>query len=69
MIYTVQPVVRKVATYAYVMRNGEVVEEGATADIFERPQQPYTRELLGAAVDLDTVLAERRAKQDAASHS
>ena len=61
------PVVRKVATYVYVMRNGEVVEEGATADIFERPQQPYTRELLGAAVDLDTVLAERMAKRHAVS--
>ncbi|MEP2641573.1 ABC transporter ATP-binding protein [Roseobacter sp.] len=31
-----------------VMQRGEVVEMGATADIFANPQHPYTTELLGA---------------------
>ena len=31
-----------------VMRYGEVVESGATADIFNDPQAPYTRDLLAA---------------------
>lgn len=50
------PVVRKVASYVYVMRQGRVVEEGPTAQIFTQPQHDYTQMLLAAALDLDTVL-------------
>ncbi|OJX27957.1 MAG: microcin ABC transporter ATP-binding protein [Burkholderiales bacterium 68-12] len=32
-----------------VMRHGQVIEEGLTADVYARPQDPYTRELLTAA--------------------
>jgi peptide/nickel transport system ATP-binding protein len=32
-----------------VMNAGKIVELGATADIFDRPQHPYTKTLLGAA--------------------
>jgi microcin C transport system ATP-binding protein len=39
-------IVRKMAKRVYVMRSGEVVEEGDVADIFERPQHPYTRHLI-----------------------
>jgi microcin C transport system ATP-binding protein len=41
-------VVRKMAGRVYVMNAGEIVEEGKTADIFDRPQHAYTRHLLSA---------------------
>jgi oligopeptide transport system ATP-binding protein len=41
-------VVRHMADRVVVMRRGEVVERGATGDIFERPQAAYTRMLLDA---------------------
>jgi microcin C transport system ATP-binding protein len=41
-------IVRKTADRVYVMSQGEVVEEGRTADVFERPQHSYTRHLLSA---------------------
>ncbi len=41
-------IVEAFADRVYVMREGEVVEEGPTAAIFERPAQPYTRMLLSA---------------------
>jgi peptide/nickel transport system ATP-binding protein len=31
-----------------VMKDGRVVEEGTAEDVFERPQQPYTRDLIAA---------------------
>ena len=31
-----------------VMKDGVVVEEGTAEDVFERPQQPYTRDLIAA---------------------
>lgn len=54
------PVVQKVADYVYVMRNGAVVEEGPTQQIFESPHAEYTRDLLAAGLDLDEVLERRR---------
>jgi microcin C transport system ATP-binding protein len=41
-------VVRKMADRVYVMSEGKVVEEGDTAEVFERPRHPYTRHLLSA---------------------
>ncbi|MBG6185103.1 ABC-type glutathione transport system ATPase component [Arthrobacter sp. CAN_A214] len=45
-------VVANVCDRVLVMNNGVVVEEGATEEVFSRPQHPYTRGLL-AASDLD----------------
>ncbi|TPI46864.1 ABC transporter ATP-binding protein [Mesorhizobium sp. B3-1-7] len=41
-------VVAEMADRVIVMRNGRMVEEGATADIFARPRAAYTQELLAA---------------------
>ena len=41
-------IVRKMAKRISVMSQGEVVEAGPAAEIFERPQHPYTRRLLAA---------------------
>jgi microcin C transport system ATP-binding protein len=41
-------IVRRIADRVFVMQKGLVVEEGPTAEIFDNPQHPYTRKLLGA---------------------
>ncbi len=41
-------IVRKMADRVCVMSEGEIVEQGATAEIFERPKHPYTRRLMEA---------------------
>ncbi len=41
-------IVKHFASRVAVMRRGEVVETGTTADIFERPQADYTKMLLAA---------------------
>jgi microcin C transport system ATP-binding protein len=41
-------IVRHMAERVCVMTGGEIVESGPTADIFARPQHPYTRRLLAA---------------------
>jgi microcin C transport system ATP-binding protein len=45
-------VVRALCNYVLVMRNGKVVEEGPSADIFDHPKDDYTKALLAAAFDL-----------------
>jgi microcin C transport system ATP-binding protein len=45
-------VVRALCNYVMVLRNGKVVEEGPAAQIFDTPQQDYTKALLAAAFDL-----------------
>jgi len=41
-------IVRKIADRVCVMQNGEIVEQGATSEIFDNPQHPYTQMLLSA---------------------
>ncbi len=42
-------VVRQITDEAIVMHRGSVVERGTTADVLDRPREPYTR-LLRASV-------------------
>ena len=48
-------VVRAMSDEILVMREGQVVEQGPTARIFEHPEQAYTRALMAAAFDLEAV--------------
>lgn len=41
-------IVRKIADRVYVMKGGEIVEEGPTGEIFDNPQHEYTKILLNA---------------------
>jgi microcin C transport system ATP-binding protein len=48
-------VVAALASRLVVMRHGKVVEEGPAAELFARPRSDYTRALLAAAFNLETV--------------
>ncbi len=52
--------VEQVSDRVAVMENGLIVETGARNDIFDRPQHPYTRRLLDAAMLLDRSFADSR---------
>lgn len=43
-------VVRAIADHVLVMKDGKIVEQGATEAIFTQPQQDYTKSLLNAAL-------------------
>ncbi|MCB1432645.1 MAG: ABC transporter ATP-binding protein [Alphaproteobacteria bacterium] len=45
-------VVRALANEVIVMRNGVMVEQGPTAEVFSNPKTDYTRALIGAALNL-----------------
>jgi microcin C transport system ATP-binding protein len=47
-------VVRALANEMIVMRNGKIVEQGPSADIFARPQSDYTKALMAAAFNIET---------------
>jgi len=48
-------VVRALADEVVVLKDGKVVEQGTARQIFDSPQQDYTRALMAAAFDLETV--------------
>jgi microcin C transport system ATP-binding protein len=50
-------VVRAMSHDVMVMRGGVVVEKGPTAQIFENPQEDYTRALIAAAMNIEVVNA------------
>jgi microcin C transport system ATP-binding protein len=38
-----------------VMRNGKIVEQGPSDNIFDHPKEPYTKALMAAAFNLETI--------------
>ena len=46
-------VVRAMASSIVVLRDGRVVEQGTTDQIFDQPSDPYTQALISAAMDLE----------------
>jgi microcin C transport system ATP-binding protein len=46
-------VVRALSNYVIVMRNGVIVEEGPSSQIFSAPREDYTKALLAAALNLE----------------
>jgi microcin C transport system ATP-binding protein len=48
-------VVRALSDEVLVLRDGRVVEAGPTAAVFEQPREAYTRALIAAALELETV--------------
>ncbi|MCR8725655.1 ABC transporter ATP-binding protein [Frigidibacter sp. ROC022] len=62
------PLVRDFADRVIVMQGGRIVEQGTVREIFDNPQETYTRNLLAASLDPDPeVQAARRAARDLAS--
>ena len=51
-------VVRAITDRVLIMKDGRIVEEGRTEDIFNAPAHPYTRQLIAAAPDVKTALEE-----------
>ena len=47
-------VVRALSHYILVMKDGKIVEEGATDQIFDKPKKDYTKDLMTAAMDIKT---------------
>ena len=45
-------VVRAMSDYIIVMKQGQIVEEGPTEEIFDHPAQDYTKTLMAAAIDV-----------------
>jgi peptide/nickel transport system ATP-binding protein len=52
--------VRDITDRLLVMKDGVIVEEGTTANIYARPQHPYTKALLAASPDITKVMKNNK---------
>lgn len=50
--------VKNITDRVLVMKDGQIVEEGKTGDIYEKPEHPYTKTLLEAAPDIRNVIKD-----------
>ena len=48
-------VIRALADEVVVMKEGKIVEQGRANDLFDRPQQDYTKALMAAAFSLEAL--------------
>jgi microcin C transport system ATP-binding protein len=48
-------VIRAISDEVMVMRNGKIVEQGPSDNIFDHPKEPYTKALMAAAFNLETI--------------
>ena len=48
------PLVSNLCDRVIIMKDGKVVEEGKTKDVMQKPQHPYTKELLRHILKLET---------------
>ena len=62
-------VVRAMSHYLVVMHRGKIVEEGPTEEIFNSPRDGYTKRLLAASLELDSVPGEDEAGGTAISET
>jgi len=54
-------VVRAITDRVLIMRDGAIVEQGETEEVFANPRHPYTAALIAATPDLERTLAARAA--------
>ncbi len=57
------PLVRDFAHRVIVMRGGRIVEQGTVEQIFEHPQESYTRNLLAASLHPDPEVQQQRRQE------
>ena len=62
-------IVKKFADRVAVMSKGEIVESGKTAQIFNDPSDPYTKNLLAAEPKGKPVAVDRKSTRLNSSHS
>ncbi len=58
--------VRKLCSKVLVLKNGDVVEQGAAGEIFNAPKADYTKKLIAAEVNFEELEAEEEAAEGAA---
>jgi ABC-type glutathione transport system ATPase component len=51
---------RYVCERTLVLHRGQIIEQGATKDVLEHPQHPFTRQLLDSTLTVNPVLARQR---------